>query len=62
MFNALSERLELESRRESKVYRQAYERGKVASPLEEVGTTDKTGTTITFRPRSRAWRQFFQPT
>jgi DNA gyrase subunit B len=48
--NALSERLELEIRRDGKVYRQAYEQGKVATQLEEVGTTDKTGTTITFRP------------
>jgi len=48
--NALAERLELEIRRDGKVYRQAYERGKVATELEEVGTTDKTGTTITFRP------------
>jgi DNA gyrase subunit B len=48
--NALSERLELEIRRDSKVYRQTYERGKVASPLTEVGSTDKTGTTITFKP------------
>src|SRR3972149_2575661 len=48
--NALSERVELEIRRDGKVYRQAYERGKVATQLEEVGTTDKTGTTITFRP------------
>jgi DNA gyrase subunit B len=48
--NALSERLEVEIRRDGKVYRQSYERGKVASELEEVGTTDKTGTTITFRP------------
>jgi DNA gyrase subunit B len=47
--NALSERLELEIRRDGKVYRQTYERGKVASQLEEVGTTDKTGTTITFK-------------
>jgi DNA gyrase subunit B len=47
--NALSERLELEIRRDGKVYRQTYERGKVATPLEEVGTTDKTGTTITFK-------------
>jgi len=50
--NALSERLEVEIRRNGKVYRQAYERGKVATQLEEVGTTDKTGTTITFRPDS----------
>ena len=46
--NALAERLELEIRRDGKVYRQSYERGKVVTPLEEVGTTDKTGTTITF--------------
>jgi len=48
--NALSERVEVEIRRDGKVYRQAFERGKVATQLEEVGTTDKTGTTITFRP------------
>ncbi len=48
--NALSERLELEIRRDGKVYRQAFERGKVVSPLEEVGTTDKTGTTVNFKP------------
>jgi DNA gyrase subunit B len=48
--NALSEKLELEIRRDGKVYRQSYERGKIASALEEVGTTDKAGTTITFRP------------
>jgi DNA gyrase subunit B len=48
--NALSEKLELEIRREGKVYRQSYQRGKVLTPLEEVGKTDKTGTTITFLP------------
>jgi DNA gyrase subunit B len=48
--NALSEKLELEIRRGGKVYRQSYQRGKVVTPLEEVGKTDKTGTTITFLP------------
>jgi DNA gyrase subunit B len=48
--NALADRLELEIRRDGKVHRQAYEKGKVVTPLEEVGTTDKTGTTITFKP------------
>jgi DNA gyrase subunit B len=48
--NALSERLELEIRRDGKVYRQSFERGLTASELEVVGATDKSGTTITFLP------------
>ncbi|MFQ5793364.1 MAG: DNA gyrase subunit B, partial [Acidobacteriota bacterium] len=48
--NALSERLELEIRRGGAVYRQSYERGLPRGPLQKVGVTDKTGTTITFRP------------
>jgi len=48
--NALSERLELEIRREGKVHRMSFERGRPTSSLELVGTTEKTGTTITFRP------------
>ena len=50
--NALSQRLELEIRREGKVYRQSFERGIAVSALEIVGATDKTGTTITFLPDS----------
>jgi DNA gyrase subunit B len=48
--NALSEKLELEIRREQAVYRQFYARGKPLGGLDKVGVTDKTGTTITFRP------------
>jgi DNA gyrase subunit B len=48
--NALSERLELEIRRNGKVYRQSYARGIPTGPLEVVGATDKSGTTITFLP------------
>ena len=48
--NALSERLELEIRREGKVYRQSYRRGKPAGKLESTGKTRKTGTKITFLP------------
>ena len=48
--NALSERLELEIRRGGHVYRQSFETGKPAGSLEQVGVTDKKGTTITFLP------------
>jgi DNA gyrase subunit B len=48
--NALSERLELEIRRDGKVWRQTYRRGEPESPFEPVGTTDKTGTRVTFHP------------
>jgi DNA gyrase subunit B len=50
--NALSEWLELEIRRDGKVFRQNYKRGIPKGPLESVGATDKTGTTITFLPDS----------
>ena len=48
--NALSEYLELEIKREGKVYSQRYERGKKITPLQTEGKTKKTGTTITFKP------------
>ncbi|MEW6381335.1 MAG: DNA topoisomerase (ATP-hydrolyzing) subunit B [bacterium] len=48
--NALSTWLEMEIRREGKVYQQRYERGKPVTPLEVVGQTKKTGTRISFLP------------
>jgi DNA gyrase subunit B len=48
--NALSERLELEIRRAGKVWRQTYRRGDPNSDFEEIGTTDKMGTRVTFLP------------
>jgi DNA gyrase subunit B len=48
--NALSEQLELEIRREGKVWRQTYRRGDPSSDFEEIGTTDTTGTRVTFHP------------
>ena len=49
--NALSEWLEVEIRREGKVYRQRYERGNVVSQLEQVGTCRKNdhGSQVTFK-------------
>jgi DNA gyrase subunit B len=48
--NALSEWLEVEVRRDGKVWRQRYERGKRASELKAVGKAAKTGTIVTFKP------------
>jgi DNA gyrase subunit B len=48
--NALSRKLELEIRRNGEVWRQTYQRGETDGPLEVIGTTDKTGTTVTFHP------------
>jgi DNA gyrase subunit B len=48
--NALSEKLDLEIWRDGKVYTQSYERGEPVTKLEEVGTTKKRGTQITFKP------------
>ena len=48
--NALSKWLVAEVRREGKVYRQRYERGKPVSDVEVVGEAKDTGTTVTFMP------------
>jgi DNA gyrase subunit B len=48
--NALSESLEVEIKREGKVYVQHFKRGKPQGPLEEVGRTEQRGTKITFKP------------
>jgi len=47
--NALSERLDLEIRRDGEVWRQTYARGIPTGPLQQIGTTDKTGTRVTFQ-------------
>ncbi|MBQ7668154.1 MAG: DNA topoisomerase (ATP-hydrolyzing) subunit B [Clostridia bacterium] len=50
--NALSEWLTVEVYRDGKIHRQSYKRGIVDSPVEEIGTTDKTGTRVIFMPDS----------
>jgi len=51
--NALSEYMELEIRRDARVYHQIYERGEAKTKLETVGKTKKTGTKITCKPDSK---------
>jgi DNA gyrase subunit B len=48
--NALSEYLEVEIRRDGKIYFQRYERGTPVTELKIIGETKKRGTKITFKP------------
>jgi len=48
--NALSKHLKATVHREGKIYEQEYEIGKPLYPVKEVGTTDATGTYVTFIP------------
>ncbi len=48
--NAVSEHFEAEVRREGKIHHMQFSRGKTTQELKVVGTTQKTGTKITFLP------------
>ena len=48
--NALSETLELEIRRDGKVWWQVYHRGEPEAPITAIGTSDRTGTKVRFWP------------
>lgn len=49
--NALSEFFEVEIRRNNKVFLQRFEKGgKIRHPLQEIGKTNRTGTTVRFKP------------
>lgn len=48
--NALSKHTTVEVHRLGKVFKQEYECGKALYPVKEVGTTDRTGTEVTFAP------------
>src|SRR5512136_1887197 len=48
--NALSEFIDLEIRRDGKVYHQTYERGEPKTKLQVIGKTKHTGTQVRFNP------------
>ena len=48
--NALSEWLTVQVHRDGKIYEMKFARGHVTEPMTVVGTTDHTGTTVTFKP------------
>ena len=48
--NALSASLAIEVKRDGKIHRIRFERGNTVEPLTVIGTTEETGTTVTFKP------------
>lgn len=55
--NALADWLEVEIKREGKIYHQRYERGKPVTKLEVIGKAKTTGTTVTFKPDRSIFQQ-----
>ncbi|HVH90464.1 MAG TPA: ATP-binding protein, partial [Candidatus Acidoferrum sp.] len=51
--NALAEALEVEIKRDGKVYQQSYKRGEPQGRLKEVGTSKERGTRVTFKPDTK---------
>ncbi|MSP59256.1 MAG: DNA topoisomerase (ATP-hydrolyzing) subunit B [Myxococcales bacterium] len=54
--NALSELLKLEIRRNGRVYYQEYRRGDPATEFKEMGRTDRSGTSVSFKADAQIFR------
>ena len=48
--NALSEWLEVQVHKDEKIYQMRFSRGEITEEIHVVGTTDRTGTTVRFKP------------
>jgi DNA gyrase subunit B len=55
--NALSESMEVTVCREGHIYRQKYSRGKPVTAVEQIGDTEETGTTTTFKPDTEIFEE-----
>ena len=55
--NALSESLTARVYRDGKIWEQTYERGKSLAPVTSTGTSDLTGTIVTFKPDPQIFSQ-----
>ncbi len=55
--NALSDWLEVEVKRDGKIYHQRYEKGKTVTKLTVIGKTKTTGTKVTFKPDKTIFKE-----
>ncbi|HYE69686.1 MAG TPA: ATP-binding protein, partial [Anaerovoracaceae bacterium] len=55
--NALSEIMEVEIKRNGKLYKQTYSRGKTQTPLLEIGESRKTGSKTMFKPDAEIFEE-----
>ncbi|MBM7615597.1 DNA topoisomerase (ATP-hydrolyzing) subunit B [Alkaliphilus hydrothermalis] len=55
--NALSEYVEVEIKKDGKLYQQRYERGNPLSDVQIVGETEGTGTTVSFKPDAEIFEE-----
>jgi len=55
--NALSKELIVEVKRNKKIYTQKYQKGKPITELKETGTSEETGTKITFTPDEEIFQE-----
>ncbi len=55
--NALSEWCEVTVCREGEIWKQKYSRGAVVTDLCKIGTTDKQGTTVSFKPDTEIFEE-----
>lgn len=55
--NALSTYMEVEVKRNGKIHSISFERGNTVKPLSVIGTTDSTGTKVTFKPDSEIFEE-----
>ena len=59
--NALSARLQVEVKRDGKIFRQEFARGEPTTELKKVGPTKESGTTITFLPDLEIFEELGRP-
>ena len=58
--NALSEWLEVRVHKDGKIYQMRFSRGEITEEIHVVGTTDRTGTTVRFKPDPEMIREFVE--